>query len=34
MQDVAYELGRIPLIGRWVNKGKKKGQDIDNLALG
>ncbi len=26
MQDPAYELPRIPLPRRWVNKGKKKGR--------
>jgi hypothetical protein len=27
MQDLGYELPRIPLPGTSVNKGKKKGQD-------
>jgi len=26
MQDVGYGLPRTPLLGRWVNKGKKKGR--------
>jgi hypothetical protein len=28
MQDPGYELPRIPLLGTWVNKGKKKGRGI------
>jgi hypothetical protein len=28
MQDLGYDLPRIYLLGRWVSKCKKKGQDI------
>jgi len=32
MQDLGYELPRIPILGRWVNKGKRKGRGFSPRA--
>src|SRR5215211_8058661 len=28
MQDLGYELPRIPILGRWVNKGNEAGPEL------
>ena len=32
MQDIAYGLPRKPLLGTWVNKGKREGRDTASPA--
>ena len=33
MQDLVYELPRMPPLGSWVNKGKRKGRGVEAPAL-